>query len=200
MKVCVEISLTTNPVYIYLALPNWKSSCTKFKAFDKLRRLPVEVLDYFDSWVYYGVNSDPCSNVHIDFNKNYRWRYTVDKVLCFQTGDIMNKKDMELLKKANQLVNDAIPLAQIKKRCGLSYKQLLRLSKSPEWKDTVIFRQGYKSSPIWIPRRCTQNMKEFVARNYGTGEDRLPAKHLAWLFGRSERTIYRWIAEQRNSK
>lgn len=111
----------------------------------------------------------------------------------------MNKKEMQLLKKANQLVNEAVPLAQIKKRCGLSYKQLLRLSKMPEWEDTVIFRQGKKSSPIWVPRRCTQNMKEFVARNYGPEKlDLLSAKQLAWLFGRSERTIYRWISEQRN--
>ncbi len=68
----------------------------------------------------------------------------------------MNKKEVELFKKANRLVNQAVPLAQIKKRCNLSYKQLLRLSKLPEWNDTVIFRQGYKSSPIWMPRRCTQ--------------------------------------------
>ena len=109
----------------------------------------------------------------------------------------MNKKEMELLKKVNQLVNEAVPLAQIKKRCGLSYKQLLRLSKMPEWNDTVIFRQGYKSSPIWMPRRCTQIMKEFAAQNYGTGKLGLSAKHLGWLFGKSERTIYRWISEQR---
>ena len=105
---------------------------------------------------------------------------------------------MKRLKKANQLVNDAVPLAQIKKRCSLSYKQLLRLSKLSEWEDAVIFRQGYKPSPLWVPRRCTQKMKEFAARNYGTGELGLSAKHLAWLFGRSERTIYRWISEQRN--
>ena len=112
-------------------------------------------------------------------------------------GDTMNKKEMKRLKKANQLVNDAVPLAQIKKRCGFSYKQLLRLSKKPEWEDAIIFHQGYKPSPFWMPRRCTQKMKEFATRNYGTGELGLSAKQLAWLFGRSERTIYRWIYEQR---
>ena len=118
-------------------------------------------------------------------------------------GDTMNKKEMKRLKKANQLVNEEIPIAQIKKQCGLSYKQLLRLSKMPEWKDAVFFRQGYKPSPIWMPRRCTQKMKEFATRNYGTGKLGLSAKHLGWLFGKSERTIYRWISEQRkitNSK
>ncbi|MDE0314655.1 MAG: hypothetical protein OXM61_07125 [Candidatus Poribacteria bacterium] len=110
----------------------------------------------------------------------------------------MNKKEIQLLKKANQLVNEAVPLAQIKKRCGLSYKQLLRLSKMPEWEDTVILRQGEKSSPIWVPRRCTRNMKEFVSRNYDTWEPKLTVELFAWLFGRSERTIYRWISEQRN--
>ena len=111
----------------------------------------------------------------------------------------MNKKEMKRLKKANQLVNDAVPLAQIKKRCGLSYKQLLRHTKMPEWEDTIIFSQGYKSSPIWIPRRYTQKMKEFAARNYGTNNEAgLSAKQLGWILGRSERTIYRWISEQRN--
>ena len=101
---------------------------------------------------------------------------------------------MKRLRKANHLVNEAVPIAQIKKRCGLSYKALLRLSKMPEWEDAIIFRQGHKTSPIWIPRRCTQTMKEFAARNYGKGG--LSAKHLGWILGRSERTIYRWVAEQ----
>ncbi len=65
-----------------------------------------------------------------------------------------------------------------------------------EWDDIVIFRQGYKPSPIWIPRRYTQKMKEFAVWNYGTGELGLSAKQLGWLLGRSERTIYRWISEQ----
>lgn len=61
-------------------------------------------------------------------------------------------------------------LPQIKNGGGLSYKQLLRLSKMPEWEAAIISRQGYKPSPTWTPRRCTQKMKEFAARNYGTGE------------------------------
>ena len=107
---------------------------------------------------------------------------------------------MKQLTKANQLVNDAVPLAQIKKRCGLSYKQLLRLSKMSEWKDAVIFRQGYKPSPTWMPRGNTQKMKEFAARNYGTGASGFSAKQLGWLLGRSERTIYRWLSEEKIDK
>ncbi len=40
-------------------------------------------------------------------------------------------------------------------------------------------------------------MKEFAVRNYGTDELGLSAKQLGWLLDRSERTIYRWISEQR---
>jgi hypothetical protein len=97
----------------------------------------------------------------------------------------------QILAKANSLCNDAVPLKQILNRCHISYHQLLKLSKEDAWDADVIFRFGYKSSPVWFSKKHTQKLREFAYRQYVIGD--MTISQIAWLLGRSDRTIYRYI-------
>ena len=104
---------------------------------------------------------------------------------------LTKKRKQEILPKANALVNQAVPLSQILKRCRLSYRQLFAMSNDPNWQPTMIWRQGYKTSAFWMPNSYTQLMREFIVRQYACGD--LTIQQLGWLVGRSTRTIYRFI-------
>ena len=100
-----------------------------------------------------------------------------------------NKND--LVKKANSLCNAGVPLAQVKQRCRLSYFQLKNLNKDESWDHKVLFRQGYKTSPVWVSHLYTQKLREFAYRQYLMGD--MSVAQIAWLIGRSHRTVYRYI-------
>ena len=106
---------------------------------------------------------------------------------------LTQKRKNEILPKANELVNQAVPLSQILKRCSISYRQLFAMSNDPAWQPSLIWRQGYKTSPFWMPLSYTKLMRDFVVRQYACRD--LTIQQLSWLFGRSTRTIYRYIKE-----
>ena len=111
---------------------------------------------------------------------------------------LTQKRRKEILQKANELVNKAVPVSQVLKRCNLKYRQLLKLSRDPRWKPALIFQQGYKTSPYWMPNSYTQLLREFCLRQYLKGD--MTIQQLAWLFGRSERSIYRYISKEKHTE
>lgn len=111
---------------------------------------------------------------------------------------LTQKRKQEILPKVNELVNQAVPLSQILKRCRISYRQLFAMSNDPAWQPTLIWRQGYKTSPFWMPNKYTQLVKDFVVRQQAC--DDLTIGQLAWLLGRSTRTIYRYIKEHKQKQ
>ena len=103
-------------------------------------------------------------------------------------------RDDALLKKANHLVNSGTTLKMVLKRCDLTYKQLMEFSKSPDWEHKVIFHHNVgKPSRCYLPTQTVRLIKEFSYRmNKGF---KIPVKHIAWIFNRSERSVWRWIRE-----
>ena len=104
----------------------------------------------------------------------------------------------KILKKANDLVNQSETKARVLQRCGISYRQLLALSRDPAWQPALIFSQPHKASRVWISHAYTQLLREFCFRQHLQGD--MTIKHLSWLFDRSERSIYRFIEKEKHTK
>lgn len=102
-----------------------------------------------------------------------------------------------ILEKANRLVNEGVSLKRVLQRCRISYRQLLKLSRDPDWHwdDNVIFRdRGYQFSSQWCANEKVALMRNFAVRGHALGLSKL---HLAFLLNRSVRTIYRYLDTHR---
>ena len=105
-----------------------------------------------------------------------------------------NNRDA-LIAKANALVNQGLSLKRILQRCRISYRQLLRLSRDEAWvwnDNSLLFNNRYDSN-VWCSHALTQLNRNFAIRGHALG---LSKKHLAFLLGRSERTIQRYLARK----
>ena len=62
----------------------------------------------------------------------------------------------KILKKANDLVNQSETKARVLQRCGISYRQLLALSRDPNWATRrCFFLNRIKASIVWRPHSYT---------------------------------------------
>ena len=111
---------------------------------------------------------------------------------------LTKKRRQEILPKANELVNQSVPIKQILARLRITYRQLLSLSKSKEWIPTLIFKQGYKTSKVWRPHAYVELLREFVSRQSKCKDLTIPM--MAWMFDRNERTIRRWIHDKKTQQ
>ena len=111
---------------------------------------------------------------------------------------LTKKRRQEILPKANALVNQSVPVAQILARLRITYRQLLSLSKSDQWQPALIFKQGYKPSKVWRPHAYVELLREFVYRQSQCKD--LTIHMLAWMFDRNERTIRRWISDKKHTE
>ena len=108
---------------------------------------------------------------------------------------ITNKNRAALIDKASTLCNAGLSLKRVLQRCGgLSYRQLYKLSLESTFTASVLFGKPYDSD-LWCSNQRTQLNREFAVRGHALG---LKPHHIAFLLGRSTRTIYRYIETQKN--
>ena len=104
----------------------------------------------------------------------------------------------KILKKANALVNQSETKARVLQRCRISYRQLLALSRDPNWERTLFFSKPQKASIVWRPHSYVDLLREFVYRQSQCNDLTIPM--MAWMFGRNERTIRRWISDKKHTE
>lgn len=127
---------------------------------------------------------------HFTMSAGFRRPIAMSKKLI-----ITNKNREALIDKAVALCNAAVPLSQVLARLRISYRQFLSLSKHEKFKDKagVLFRQGYKSSPVWQGAVYLDKKREFTKTALGLG---MSVKMVAWILNVSTRSVYRYKNHQ----